>query len=128
MARLQLDEFMMNVRIYYPTEDEEYHMWTRARAGEPDSQAVFTSEDILVVQQAVREMPVADHLLKYTVSLVRATRPDNEESPTEVKRYCRRGASPRAVGQLLLAAKVWTLMQGRTYPIREDVQYIARPT
>jgi len=135
LPEAQLDRFMMNIHIGYPSEAEELEVITRT-TGEasfhPD--AVMDAVDLGRVQSAVRRMPVAEHVARYALRLVRATRVGERaegdftaDVPKIVKDYVAWGAGPRASQFLILAAKAKALMSGHTHVLPAHLQAIALP-
>ena len=125
LPEAQLDRFMFNVQVDYPTEEEEIRIVESTTS--PSSQTVQTvlhANDILSTQELVRTVPVDSHVLKYAIRLVRATRDD---SIAQVKQYVSWGAGPRAGQNLILGAKVRAVMNGRPLPSVEDIKEIAHP-
>ncbi|HTE04593.1 MAG TPA: MoxR family ATPase [Planctomycetota bacterium] len=128
LPEAQLDRFMFNVVVEYPTEQDELEILRRTTESEPPVlPAVMTGEEILRLQQLVRRVPVADDMLAYAAALVRATRPDQPGAPGFVKTQLRWGAGPRAGQYLILAAKARAVMKGRAHVSVEDIQRAARP-
>jgi len=125
LPEAQLDRFMFNVRVDYPSEEEEIRIveaTTSPSAQTP--QVVLRASDILQTQALVRTVPVDSHVLRYAIRLVRATRDD---SIAQVKQYVSWGAGPRAGQNLILGAKVRAVMNGRPLPSVEDIKEIAHP-
>ncbi len=125
LPEAQLDRFMLNIRVDYPSEDEELRIvetTTSTDAAEPD--VVLHADDILRVQELVRTVPVDSHVLRYAVRLARATRDDRV---ARVSDYVSWGAGPRAGQNLVLGAKVRAVMDGRPIPSVDDVRAIAHP-
>ncbi len=125
LPEAQLDRFMFNIRVDYPSEDEELQIvetTTSTDTAEPD--VVLHADDILRVQELVRTVPVDSHVLRYAVRLARATRDD---SVGRVSDYVSWGAGPRAGQNLILGAKVRAVMDGRPIPSVDDVRAIAHP-
>lgn len=128
LPEAQLDRFMLNVRVPYPTPDEELEILRRTTGsalGEP--QPLLSAETILALQQLVRKVPVADHVFLYARDLVRATRPSESEATDFVRQHVSWGAGPRAGQALILAAKARALMQGRFHATIDDIRQIAPP-
>ncbi len=125
LPEAQLDRFMFNVRVDYPSEEEEVRIVeaTTAPAGETPK-IVLHANDILRTQEMVRTVPVDSHVLRYAIRLVRATRDD---TVPQVNQYVSWGAGPRAGQNLVLGAKVRAVMGGRPIPSVEDVREIAHP-
>jgi|SRR5688572_20717855 len=125
LPEAQLDRFMFNVRVDYPTEEEEIRIvesTTSPAAQKPKT--VLHADDIMQTQALVRTVPVDSHVLRYAIRLVRATR---DETIPQVKQYVSWGAGPRAGQNLILGAKVRAVMNGRPIPSVEDIREIAHP-
>jgi MoxR-like ATPase len=128
LPEAQLDRFMFNVLVNYPTEQEEFdivRLTTQPRTVE--LKHVLSAEDVLALQDLVRRVPVADHVVKYAIRLVRQTRLGQADTPKFVKDYVSWGAGPRASQTLVLAGKARALLQGRYHVSTEDIRRIASP-
>ena len=128
LPEAQLDRFMLDVRLDYPSEAEEVEI-LRATTGtaEPPVERVLDAERVLLLQRRVREVPVAGNVLEYAARLVRATRPGTPGAPDEVGRWVRWGAGPRAGQALVLGAKARALLAGRFHVTPDDVRRVALP-
>jgi len=125
LPEAQLDRFMFNVRVDYPgATEEEQIVASTTSAYVPHLERVLAAEDILVLQQLVRRVPVTEHVVRYAVRLARATR-GREDSPEFVKQWVSWGAGPRASQYLVLGAKTRAVLRGRFAPGIEDVQAVA---
>jgi MoxR-like ATPase len=125
LPEAQLDRFMFNVFVDYPgTDDEEKIVASTTSAYVPQLERVLGGADILALQQLVRRVPVTDHVVRYAVRLVRASR-GREDSPEFVKQWVSWGAGPRASQFLVLGAKTRAVLRGRFAPGIEDVQAVA---
>ena len=125
LPEAQLDRFMLNVHVDYPgAADEEKIVASTTSAYVPQLERVLGGDDILALQQLVRRVPVTDHVVRYAVRLVRATR-GREDSPEFVKQWVSWGAGPRASQFLVLGAKTRAVLRGRFAPGIEDVQAVA---
>ncbi len=133
LPEAQLDRFMFEVKIGYPSADEEAEIVRRTTAGgSARPEAVMTGEQIARVQQVVRAMPVADHVIRYALRLVRTTRIKEPMDggltrPKLVKDYVAWGAGPRASEYLVLAAKAHALLTGSTHVSPDHVRAVATP-
>ena len=128
LPEAQLDRFMFMVRVDYPDEEEEFQIlktYTGNEGQRPDP--VLGAEEILEMQRAVRNMPVADHILRYAEKLVRVTRPDSDEALEFCSKWLTWGAGPRAGLNLVLAAKANALLNGQSHVSCEDVAAVAPP-
>jgi MoxR-like ATPase len=128
LPEAQLDRFMLNVRVPYPTPDEELEVLRRTtgEAGAEPS-ARLSGARILALQRLVRRVPVADHVFLYARDLVRASRPDQPEATATVKKCVSWGAGPRAGQSLILAAKARAVLHGRYHAGVADVRHVAKP-
>jgi MoxR-like ATPase len=129
LPEAQLDRFMFNVLVSYPSEQEEFDIVRLTTAPRKvELKHVLTAEDVLVLQELVRKVPVADHVVKYAIRLVRQTRLNQPDTPKFIKDYVSWGAGPRASQTLVLAGKARALLQGRYHVSTDDIRAIAFPT
>ncbi len=128
LPEAQLDRFLFDVRIGYPSADEEVAI-LRATTGanKVDLAPVLDAEQTLGLQRLTREMAAAEPALRYAAALARATRPDGIDTPDLVKRYVRWGAGPRAGQALILGAKAHAMLAGRFAIAPEDIRRVAHP-
>jgi len=125
LPEAQLDRFMFNVFVDYPSQDEEEKIVaTTTSAYEASLERVLGASDILELQRLVRRVPVADHVVRYAVRLARATR-NGSGAPALVNQWVSWGAGPRASQYLVLGAKTRSVLTGRFAPGIEDVQAVA---
>ena len=125
LPEAQLDRFMFNVQVGYPSQSEEERIVASTTSAQvPKLERVLGGADILALQQLVRRVPVTDHVVRYAVRLVRATR-GGDDAPAFVKQWVSWGAGPRASQFLVLGAKTRAVMRGRLAPGIEDVQAVA---
>jgi MoxR-like ATPase len=128
LPEAQQDRFMFKVFVSYPSFGEEFEVARRTTTVMTDTiQPVLTAEDIIELQRIVREVPVSDHVIRYTLSLVRQTRVREPGVPEFISEQVNWGAGPRAVQFLILGAKARALLQGRTHVTCEDIQKLAKP-
>ena len=129
LPEAQLDRFMFNIRIEYPTEEQELLIVQRTTAIEDSQmQSVITGEEVLRIQNLVRQVPVADHIVRYALRLTRATRiREASKKPTAVENYVSWGAGPRASQYLVLAAKARAILSGSTHVMPEHIRSVALP-
>ncbi|MGL6195302.1 MAG: AAA family ATPase, partial [Thermoguttaceae bacterium] len=129
LPEAQQDRFMFKVFVKYPSFDEEFEIVKRTTALETDEiTPVLSSNEILMLQQIVRQVPVSDHAMRYALALVRQTRTDEKKGiPDVVRDYVSWGAGPRAVQFLVLGAKARALLNARTYVTCEDIKMLAKP-
>lgn len=127
LPEAQLDRFLLNVRIGYPTLEEELAILAQTTgSAEAAVPQVMDAGDVLALQQLARQVVVGDNLLGWITRLVRSSRP-GEGAPKAVRDYVRWGAGPRAGQSLVLAAKARALLHGRLAATREDVLVLAAP-
>ncbi|HAB10713.1 MAG TPA: AAA family ATPase [Planctomycetaceae bacterium] len=128
LPEAQQDRFMFKVVVDYPSFLEERQIAKQTTSvGEADVEPVLTGQEILELQQIVRQVPVTDHVVDYALALVRQTRVDQPGCPEFVNNWLSWGAGPRAVQFLLLGGKSRALLSGRTYVSTEDIQALAAP-
>lgn len=128
LPEAQLDRFMFNIRLDYPTYEEELAIVKGTTGAEQKVvNQVLTKEEIIAFQQLVRKVPVSDNLVEYAVALVHKTRPGNASVPDITRQYLEWGAGPRASQNLVLAAKAHALINGKYSPDIEDVAAVAKP-
>ncbi|MBI4244839.1 MAG: MoxR family ATPase [Planctomycetes bacterium] len=127
LPEAQLDRFMFTIVISYPKPDEEIKIMRMVENNsEADIESVMTREEIKSVQDVVRKIPVSDHVLKYSLCLVLATR-KTEDQLELVSKWVQWGAGPRASQFLILAAKANAALSGRYHVSIEDVRKVAIP-
>ncbi len=123
LPEAQLDRFMFNLRVDYPSHAEEVRILleTTTDAGKP-LQKIWTGQEMLALQRIVRQVPVPQSVADFAVSLVQSTRPNGAAAPDFVKRYVQWGAGPRASQYLALAGKAFAVLDGRFNVAKEDIQ------
>lgn len=127
LPEAQLDRFMFNVVIGYPTADEERRILAATTSSAQVTVApVATGDDIERLHALVRQIPAAENVIDYATRLVRATRPGSGAADV-VQKWVRWGAGPRAGQALLLGAKAKALIEGRVVAAPEDVEAVALP-
>ena len=128
LPEAQLDRFMFNIVVKYPSAAEELRILKQTTGGdEPQLSSVLTGRQILALQEVVRRVPVAEHVFIYARDLIRATRPGEPESPKFVRDYLSWGAGPRAGQYLILGAKARAILEGRFHATTEDIKAVAHP-
>jgi MoxR-like ATPase len=128
LPEAQLDRFMFSINVFYPNYEEEVEVVRRTtQQKQADIQPVASREEILKLQTLVRDVAVSDHVLRYAVRLVQATRPGHEAAPEEFERFVSWGAGPRAGQFLVLGGKARALLDGRHTVDIEDIQALAPP-
>jgi MoxR-like ATPase len=127
LPEAQLDRFMFMVKITYPTRQDEIEILKRTTGDfTPEVKALFSAEEILQLQKAVRRVPIPDHVYDYVVNLVNSTRPGICDVPDATK-WLQWGAGPRAGQQLILGGKARALLHGRYHVTTEDIAALAKP-
>ena len=128
LPEAQLDRFMMQLTIGYPSRTEEEAI-VSATTGDltVEIKPVLSAEKLLQLQHLVRRLPAPPSVVSYAVGLARATRPEDVEATPQVKKYVSWGAGPRASQYLILGAKARAAMDGRSVPDIEDVDSMAVP-
>ncbi|MFW6132508.1 MAG: AAA family ATPase [Planctomycetota bacterium] len=128
LPEAQLDRFMFNTYVDYPSHDEEVQIVHETTGRQvPAPEVVMTAEEVLAYQDLVRDVPAARDIVDYAVSLVEATRPGSEKSPEFVGNLVQWGAGPRASQYLIIGGKARAILHGRFYVTIEDVQAVAKP-
>jgi MoxR-like ATPase len=128
LPEAQQDRFMFKVLVTYPSFEEEFEVARRTTAKLVDAVgAVISPDEILRLQALVREVPVSDHVIRYTLALVRQTRVGEAGVPDYVADQLAWGAGPRAVQFLIVGAKARALMHRRTHVTIDDIQALAKP-
>ncbi len=128
LPEAQLDRFMFNLWVNYPSLDEEKQIVKTTTGGrEALLNVVLDAKRILELQKLVREVPVADNVVDYAVNLARLTRPNENGAPQFIKDWISWGAGPRASQYLILGAKTRAILDGRPTPDIDDVRAVAKP-
>lgn len=127
LPEAQLDRFMFNILLDYPSYQQEVNIVKNTTADElPNVSKILTGEEISYFQHLVRRVPVADNVVEYAVKLSQATRPGPQGSAV-ANEYLEWGAGPRASQYLVLGAKCNAIVNGKYSPDIEDVRAVARP-
>jgi MoxR-like ATPase len=128
LPEAQQDRFMFKVLVSYPSFDEEFEV-ARRTTGTFDEQvdAVLSPEEILQLQELVRGVPISDHLIRYTLALVRQTRVRENGVPDFAREQLAWGAGPRASQFLILGSKARAIVHGRAHVAIEDIRALAKP-
>jgi MoxR-like ATPase len=128
LPEAQMDRFMFFVWVDYPLEnEEEIVIKSTTIKTKVTVNKVLTKEQFLALQDVVQKVPVSDHVIKYAIRLVRATRPNTEHAPKFIKDYVTIGAGPRAGQFLVLAAKARAILEGRIHVSCADIKRAAIP-
>jgi len=128
LPEAQLDRFMFNLKVDYPSFEEEVLIVKRTTSNHQDSpNETLSADDILKIQNLIPKIPIADNVVEYAVRLVGKTRPESDLSSVDIKKYLSWGAGPRASQYLVLAAKAHGALKGKYSPDIEDVKAVALP-
>jgi len=126
LPEAQLDRFMFNLWIGYPSKEEEVEIVRRTTGMETITpEKILSSQEIIALQDLVRKIPAADDVVSYAVELVRRTRAEEATAPDFIREWVRWGAGPRASQYLILGAKARAALDGRFVPSRDDVKSVA---
>lgn len=127
LPEAQLDRFMFNIVLDYPSFEDEVEIIKRTTANEmPETKEVLTKEEIIKYQNIVRMLPVPDNVYRYAVNIAAQTRPFTPQAPDIVNTYLSWGAGPRASQYLILGAKCHAAINGKFSPDFEDVNAVAK--
>jgi MoxR-like ATPase len=128
LPEAQLDRFMFKIFVDYPQEEEEFEIVKITTAPfKPQLSKTLNAQDIIELQEIVRRVPVADHVIRYAMKLVRATRISKGDCPKFVMDNVSWGAGPRASQYLILGGKARAILQGRYHVSTEDIAAVALP-
>ena len=128
LPEAQLDRFMFNVILDYPSFEEELKIVKQTTVkNNVHLNTIMSAEEILECQEVITKLPVTNNVLEYAVNLVAKTRPKSEKAAPVVKQYIEWGAGPRASQFMLMAAKCHAAINGKYAPDIEDVKAVAKP-
>ena len=128
LPEAQLDRFMFNLWLDYPSFDEEIKIVQSTTSEyKPVLKSIINAEEIITFQDLVRKVPVAENVIQYAVQIANNTRPTNSNSPEFIKHWISWGAGPRASQYMILAAKTRAIIQGRFTPNIDDVKFAMLP-
>jgi MoxR-like ATPase len=128
LPEAQLDRFMFKIFVDYPAEEEEYDIVRLTTApSEVKLRKALNAQEILELQEIVRRVPAAEHVIRYAMKLVRLTRVSKGDTPKFINDNVSWGAGPRATQFLILGGKARAVLHGRYYVSTEDVQAVALP-
>jgi len=128
LPEAQLDRFMLNLWLDYPSFDEETEVVRSTTSGPlADVDPVMSAQELQTYQDFVRQIPVADNVIEYAVQLVTRTRPESDAAPDFINDYLSYGAGPRASQYLVLGAKTLSALEGRMTPVEADIRRMAVP-
>ncbi len=128
LPEAQLDRFMFNIKVGYPSSEEEEQILTSTTRNEKqDVKQILSGKSIINLQKLVSTVAVSEYIVKYTAALVRASRPSDESAPDYIKEFVEWGAGPRAGQNLIAGGKAIAAMEGRFSVAIEDVKKVAIP-
>ena len=128
LPEAQLDRFMFNLNIDYPSEKDEISIVRNTTTIEKSSlKPIMNKEDLISFQKLIRKIPISDNVVEYAVKLVGSTRPQSQTSPDFIKQHIDWGAGPRASTTLISAAKACALINGRVTPEIDDIKLMIKP-
>lgn len=132
LPEAQLDRFMFMIQVDYPDANEELDIVRQTTARSQQTvEPRLTAQQVAEIQNLVRDVPVADHVIHYALRLVRATRRPlrgaEDQRPQFIGKYLSWGAGPRASQYLVLASKARAVLQGRTHATTDDIRAMAHP-
>ncbi|HAW29534.1 MAG TPA: AAA family ATPase, partial [Planctomycetaceae bacterium] len=134
LPEAQLDRFMFEIKVEYPSEEEEFAIVRQTTSDDSYSvKKVLDLDELLSFQSLVRKVPVADHVIRYAMQFARMTRiipgsdTQAEEVPDFIREFVSWGAGPRASQNLVLGAKARAILHGRMYVSTDDIRAVAHP-
>lgn len=128
LPEAQLDRFLCKVLLPYPSKQELLTIMKRTTGAEPITLAkVMNTDELIMAQQMVKEVLIADDLLSYAIQIVTATNPFSEDALEEIKQYVQYGSGPRGVQSIIKLAKARALVQGRFHVSIADIKAVAKP-
>lgn len=128
LPEAQLDRFLFKLMVDFPSKDELRDILNITVGNEhPQLYEMMSGEDILEMRKVVREIPIADAVMDYALSIIVATHPEVDGAPDVVKKYVAAGASPRAAQAIIKTARARAMIEGRYNVSYEDIEYVAFP-
>ncbi len=130
LPEAQLDRFMFNIMVEYPSPDEELEIMKLTTSISPFDiklEHVLSRDEIMRLQEIVKRVPISDHIMAYAMTLARQSRVHAGEVPEFIKEWVSWGAGPRASLYMMITAKARAILQGRYYVSIEDIQSVAYP-
>ena len=128
LPEAQLDRFLFHININYPTFEDEKKIVHQTTAGRKvELKKVLDAKEVLALQEIVRRVPVADHVVEFAVKLARRTRPKEPDAPDYIRNWISWGAGPRASQSLILGGKARAILQGRHTVSIDDLKALAAP-
>ena len=128
LPEAQLDRFMFNIKIDYPSHEDEVSI-VKSTTSEADKKlnTIISRNDLILYQELVRRVPIADNVIDFAVELVSKTRPMSDKASSAIKDWIDWGAGPRASQYLVLGAKAKAILEGRPAPEIDDIKAMAKP-
>lgn len=128
LPEAQLDRFLFKLLVEFPSKEElKEIMDITVTNQKTELTPVLKGEDIVEIRTAIRDMPIADAVMDYALSLVVATHPEHPDAPETTRKYIQNGASPRAAQAIVKTAKARAFMEGRYNVAFEDIRFVAYP-
>lgn len=128
LPEAQLDRFLFKLMVEFPSKEElKEIMDLTVTNKKTELESIMTGEDILAIRNVIRDMPIAEAVMDYALSIVVATHKEAAEAPEITKKYIQNGASPRAAQAIVKTAKARAFMEGRFNVAFEDIQFVAYP-
>ena len=129
LPEAQLDRFLFKLKVTYPTAEDLHAILDRTTQTEtPRIEKVIAGPEVLEMRNVVREVPMTREVQSHAIALVLATHPENTDASPLARKFVRYGASPRGVQALILAAKIYALLDGRYHVSRADIDRSALPS
>ena len=128
LPEAQIDRFFFKLKVTYPSSEQLVEIIDKTTEDyQPNVNKIIDSASILQMKTLVKQVPIASHVKNYAIRLALASHPDDNDAIEITKKYVRFGASPRGVQSLVMAGKVWALVQGRYNVSFEDIREVAKP-
>ena len=129
LPEAQLDRFLFKLKVTFPTAEDLHTILDRTtQTGAPQIAKVINADEVLAMRATVRDVPMTREVQARAIAIVLATHPDHADAAPLAKRFVRYGASPRGVQALILAAKIYALLDGRYHVSRADIEKAALPS
>ena len=129
LPEAQLDRFLFKLKVTFPTADDLHTILDRTtQTSAPQIAKVINADEVLAMRATVRDVPMTREVQARAIAIVLATHPDHADAAPLAKRFVRYGASPRGVQALILAAKIYALLDGRYHVSRADIEKAALPS
>lgn len=128
LPEAQLDRFLFKLLVEFPSKEElKEIMDITVTNQKTELTPVMNGEDVIEIRTVIRDMPIADAVMDYALSMVVATHPEHPDAPEAAKKYVQNGASPRAAQAIVKTAKARAFMEGRYNVAFEDIRFVAYP-